>query len=213
MNGGQTVRWSRSDPQGSGRSLGPSALRRSGSDPGDAAACRKVWSHRPGLTGRRRLARPIDAFPDFLAAMRSPRVELCRSRRSRTQPPLEQALDSAICRLTPNALFAGLRNGAMIEPVIRNFRVLEVRPCPPPGPSGKAISGFRSSRSRSSSSPRPRRREKIAFRQIHEPTGKPIHYQKVVAGVGPVDTDDILQGLRVREGRLRPPRPTRRSTR
>ena len=55
--------------------------------------------------------------------------------------------------------------------------------------------------------------EKIAFRQIHEPTGKPIHYQKVVAGVGPVDTDEILQGLRIREGPLRPARPTRTSTR
>lgn len=42
--------------------------------------------------------------------------------------------------------------------------------------------------------------EKIAFRQIHEPTGKPIHYQKVVAGVGPVDTDDILKGFEYEKG-------------
>lgn len=43
--------------------------------------------------------------------------------------------------------------------------------------------------------------EKIAFRQIHEPTGKPVHYQKVVAGVGPVDTDDILKGFEYEKGR------------
>ena len=43
--------------------------------------------------------------------------------------------------------------------------------------------------------------EKIAFRQIHEPTGKPIHYHKVVAGVGPVDTDEILKGFEYEKGR------------
>lgn len=42
--------------------------------------------------------------------------------------------------------------------------------------------------------------EKISFRQIHEPTGKPIHYQKVVAGVGPVDTDEILKGFEYEKG-------------
>ena len=42
--------------------------------------------------------------------------------------------------------------------------------------------------------------EKIAFRQIHEPTGKPIHYQKVVAGVGPVDTDEIMKGFEYTKG-------------
>src|SRR5688572_21572386 len=42
--------------------------------------------------------------------------------------------------------------------------------------------------------------EKIAFRQIHEPTGKPIHYQKVVAGVSPVDTDEILKGFEYEKG-------------
>src|SRR4051812_22570395 len=35
---------------------------------------------------------------------------------------------------------------------------------------------------------------KPAFRQIHEPTGKPIHYEKVVDGVGPVERDDIKKG-------------------
>lgn len=42
--------------------------------------------------------------------------------------------------------------------------------------------------------------EKIAFRQIHEPTGKPVHYQKVVAGVGPVDADDIRKGFEYEKG-------------
>jgi DNA end-binding protein Ku len=42
--------------------------------------------------------------------------------------------------------------------------------------------------------------EKIAFRQIHEPSGKPIHYQKVVAGIGPVDTDEIMKGFEYEKG-------------
>ena len=41
---------------------------------------------------------------------------------------------------------------------------------------------------------------KPSFRQIHEPTGKPIHYQKVVDGVGPVDTDDIRKGFEYEKG-------------
>lgn len=39
-----------------------------------------------------------------------------------------------------------------------------------------------------------------SFRQIHEPTGKPIHYEKVVAGVGPVDKDEILRGFEYEKG-------------
>ncbi len=35
---------------------------------------------------------------------------------------------------------------------------------------------------------------RVSFRQIHGPTGKPVNYEKVVAGVGPVDKDDILKG-------------------
>jgi DNA end-binding protein Ku len=42
--------------------------------------------------------------------------------------------------------------------------------------------------------------EKIAFRQIHEPSGKPVHHQNVVAGIGPVDTDDILKGFEYSKG-------------
>lgn len=37
----------------------------------------------------------------------------------------------------------------------------------------------------------------VSFRQIHEPSGKPIHYEKVVNGIGPVDTDEIVKGYEV----------------
>ncbi|PWW03553.1 Ku protein [Hoeflea marina] len=40
----------------------------------------------------------------------------------------------------------------------------------------------------------------ISFRQIHEPSGKPVHYQKVVTGVGPVDADDIMKGFEYEKG-------------
>jgi DNA end-binding protein Ku len=40
----------------------------------------------------------------------------------------------------------------------------------------------------------------ISFRQIHEPTGKPINYEKVVQGVGPVDRDEIVKGFEVSKG-------------
>jgi len=40
----------------------------------------------------------------------------------------------------------------------------------------------------------------VAFRQIHEPTGKPIHYEKVVAGVGPVEPEEIMKGFEVEKG-------------
>ncbi|AKH43775.1 DNA end-binding protein Ku [Altererythrobacter atlanticus] len=41
---------------------------------------------------------------------------------------------------------------------------------------------------------------KISFRQIHEPSGKPISYEKVAQGVGPVDRDEILKGYEVSKG-------------
>ena len=41
----------------------------------------------------------------------------------------------------------------------------------------------------------------ISFRQIHEPTGKPINYEKVVQGVGPVDRDEIVKGYEVSKGK------------
>ena len=40
----------------------------------------------------------------------------------------------------------------------------------------------------------------IAFKQIHEPSGKPIHYEKVVTDIGPVDTDEIVKGYQVAKG-------------
>jgi len=40
----------------------------------------------------------------------------------------------------------------------------------------------------------------VSFRQIHEPSGKPIHYEKVVTGIGPVDTDEIMKGYEVEKG-------------
>lgn len=41
---------------------------------------------------------------------------------------------------------------------------------------------------------------KPSFRQIHEPTGRPINYEKVVAGVGPVDKDEIMKGFEYEKG-------------
>lgn len=35
---------------------------------------------------------------------------------------------------------------------------------------------------------------RISFRQIHKPSGKPIRYQKVAEGIGPVDVDEIVKG-------------------
>ncbi|WP_324699141.1 Ku protein [Novosphingobium aerophilum] len=40
----------------------------------------------------------------------------------------------------------------------------------------------------------------ISFHQIHEPTGKRIRYEKVAAGVGPVDRDEIIKGYEVSKG-------------
>ncbi|WP_185983086.1 Ku protein [Aureimonas mangrovi] len=40
----------------------------------------------------------------------------------------------------------------------------------------------------------------ISFNQIHRPSGKRIHYEKVAAGVGPVDKDDIVKGYEVSKG-------------
>jgi DNA end-binding protein Ku len=39
-----------------------------------------------------------------------------------------------------------------------------------------------------------------SFRQIHEPSGKPVNYEKVVAGVGPVDKDEIMKGFEYEKG-------------
>jgi DNA end-binding protein Ku len=42
---------------------------------------------------------------------------------------------------------------------------------------------------------------RISFNQIHEPSGKRIRYEKVVPGVGPVDTGEIVKGYEVEKGR------------
>ncbi|SLN65319.1 putative DNA repair protein YkoV [Roseivivax jejudonensis] len=41
---------------------------------------------------------------------------------------------------------------------------------------------------------------RISFRQIHEPSGKRVRYEKTVKGVGPVDTDDIVKGYETDDG-------------
>ncbi len=40
----------------------------------------------------------------------------------------------------------------------------------------------------------------IQFRQIHEPSGQTIKYEKVVPGIGPVKPDDILKGYEYEKG-------------
>ena len=40
----------------------------------------------------------------------------------------------------------------------------------------------------------------VSFRQIHKPSGKPVRYQKVVQGVGPVESDDIMKGYETDDG-------------
>jgi Ku protein, prokaryotic len=42
---------------------------------------------------------------------------------------------------------------------------------------------------------------KTSFRQIHAPSGKPIRYDKVVDGLGPIDKDEIVKGYEVERGR------------
>ena len=49
--------------------------------------------------------------------------------------------------------------------------------------------------------PATRTSSRIAFHQIHEPSGKRIRYEKVVPGLGPVDTDDIVKGYEVDKGK------------
>lgn len=40
------------------------------------------------------------------------------------------------------------------------------------------------------------------FRQIHEPSGKPVHYLKAVAGIGPIDPEDIIRGFEYEKDRF-----------
>src|SRR3546814_12704630 len=39
-----------------------------------------------------------------------------------------------------------------------------------------------------------------SLRQIHEPSGKPVKYEKVVPGIGPVDPDELLKGFEYEKG-------------
>ena len=41
---------------------------------------------------------------------------------------------------------------------------------------------------------------KISFNQIHQPSGKRVKYEKVVPGIGPIDTDEIIKGYEVSKG-------------
>jgi DNA end-binding protein Ku len=41
---------------------------------------------------------------------------------------------------------------------------------------------------------------RIAFHQVHKPSGKRIRYQKIVPGIGPVDTDEIVKGFELESG-------------
>ncbi|GAB3017742.1 non-homologous end joining protein Ku [Bowmanella dokdonensis] len=40
---------------------------------------------------------------------------------------------------------------------------------------------------------------KIRFRQIHQPSGQPVKYEKVVKGIGPVDPEEIVKGYQYDE--------------
>ncbi len=40
----------------------------------------------------------------------------------------------------------------------------------------------------------------VQFRQIHEPSGQAIRYEKVVPGIGPVKPEDILKGFEYEKG-------------
>ena len=42
---------------------------------------------------------------------------------------------------------------------------------------------------------------RLAFHQVHAPSGKRVRYQKVVPGIGPVDPEDILKGYEIARDR------------
>jgi len=41
---------------------------------------------------------------------------------------------------------------------------------------------------------------RLSFHQVHAPSGKRIRYEKVVPGIGPVDSDDIRKGYEISKG-------------
>lgn len=44
------------------------------------------------------------------------------------------------------------------------------------------------------------RQSRLELHQVHKPSGKRIRYEKVVPGIGPVDTDEIVKGFEVDKG-------------
>ncbi|QRM56590.1 Ku protein [Sinorhizobium sp. BG8] len=42
---------------------------------------------------------------------------------------------------------------------------------------------------------------RTSFRQIHKPSGKPVHYEKIVDGIGPIKEDDIVKGYELDDGK------------
>ena len=38
---------------------------------------------------------------------------------------------------------------------------------------------------------------RVSFRQIHKPSGKRVHYDKTVSGIGPVKSDEIVKGYEI----------------
>jgi DNA end-binding protein Ku len=42
---------------------------------------------------------------------------------------------------------------------------------------------------------------RIAFHQIHQPSGKRVRYEKVVPGIGPIENEEIVKGYEVEKGR------------
>jgi DNA end-binding protein Ku len=49
--------------------------------------------------------------------------------------------------------------------------------------------------------PATRTASRIAFHQVHQPSGKRIRYEKVVPGQGPIDPEDIVKGYEVEKGK------------
>lgn len=40
----------------------------------------------------------------------------------------------------------------------------------------------------------------VTFRQIHEPSGKPVKYEKIVPGIGAINHDEIVKGFELSKG-------------
>src|SRR3569623_1047055 len=42
----------------------------------------------------------------------------------------------------------------------------------------------------------------VAFHQVHEPSGKRVKYEKVVPGIGPIDTDEIVKDFEIEKDEI-----------